>query len=295
MALPLALIALALGTGANVLESGKERRGIQTATSKREHEAGLMEAAAEGGDLGELFASESENVLDFAQKEAERRAEARRTQPTRDIDFRIREGDERAQALTAKLQNLELQQQQGIGLNPDDLRSTSFALADDRRAELQPFKDQLSSFDQLMSVIDVESGPASMAVLFKFIKSMDDSVVRESEGRLLTSASGPVRQMVNLFNQIQGGGLFDQQTRDEIKQAASLLAEGSFNVAKQVSADHDKRAAQFAETFQAPAIEALSRGTGFDPTRTFDPVTIRPRDPTNVIPDDEIPEGFSTP
>ena len=197
------------------------------------------------------------------------------------VEFRIAQQQEAAGKISANMDILNRQRALGIGMDPERLISTSDMLFDDRRRDMAPFRDQLANFDQLQSIISTESGPASMAVLFKFIKSMDDSVVRESEGRLLSSSSGPVRQLVNLFNQVQGGGLFDQTTRDEINQAATQIAEATFSTAKQINDDHDSRAARFAEQFQTPALAELSAGVGFNPARQFEAVKVTPRNPVD--------------
>ena len=242
-------------------------------------------------EINEIQAAQSINITPAQVRTAQRAAvDLSRAS----VDLRIATQTERQALIKSSMDALSFQRASGMGMTPQLLTSTADMLFDDRSRDMAPYKDQLASFDQLQSIINTESGPASMAVLFKFIKSMDDSVVRESEGRLLSSSSGPVRELVNAFNKIAGGGLFDQQTRDEINQAATNIARASFATAKQINDDHDQRAARFAEQFQTPAIQTLSAGTGFDPTRTFTEIEIRQRGGSaqGIIPDDEIPEGF---
>ena len=189
---------------------------------------------------------------------------------------------------------LNAQRNSGVGMSPQLLTSTADMLFDDRQREMRPFNDRLASFDQLMSVIDTETGPATVAVLFKFIKSMDDSVVRTSEGELLTSSVGAIGDIVNQTNKLLGGGIFDENTRQQIKETASALAQQTFATADQISTDHDKRAARFAEQFQTPALFELARGAGFDPGRTFDQGPVAPGGSSGEpVPAELVPEGIT--
>ena len=194
---------------------------------------------------------------------------------------------------------LAAQQAAGIGMSPERLVSTSDMLFDDRQREMLPFRDRLASFDQLMSVVDSESGPATVAVLFKFIKSMDDSVVRTSEGELLVSSVGALGNLANEFNKLLGGGIFDENTRNQIKETATQLGRQTFATANRINTDHDERAARFAEQFQTPALRELSRGAGFDPGRTFNqgPATTVGGSPGEPAAAEitEPPPGFSVP
>ena len=194
--------------------------------------------------------------------------------------------------IKTNLDQLDLERSQGIGLSPERVIATSDMLFDDRRRDMAPYQDRLGSYDQLMSVIDDPTGPSSMATLFKFISSMDDSVVRDSEGKMLTSSQGPIGELANLYNQAIGQGFFDEPTRTAIKRTATLLAQSTHATAKQISQDHDTRAAGFAREYQTPALISLSQGAGFNSGRQFDaPAAQRGAggtDDANFV----IPEGF---
>ena len=188
---------------------------------------------------------------------------------------------------------LAQQRSMGLGMSPERLVQTADMLFDDRQRELAPYTDRLASFDQLMAVIDDASGPASVAVLFKFIKSMDDSVVRTSEGELLTSSVGPIGDLVNQFNKAAGGGIFAPETREAIKQTATDLAKQTFGTADRINTDHDKRAARFADQFQTPALRELSQGVGFDAGRTFEAGAATPTTADAVTEQALVPAGVT--
>ena len=173
--------------------------------------------------------------------------------------------------IKSKSDALAFQQAQGLPVDRALLVSTSRDLRQERTKDLAPYNDSLRSFDELNAALELDSGPASMAVLFKFIKALDDSVVRASEGELLTSSSGPVRALVDQFNQIQAGGLFGEDTKNDIREVATAIAQTQFGIAQRINADHDKVAARFGERFGMPSVIELSQSAAFDPGRTFGP------------------------
>ena len=185
------------------------------------------------------------------------------------VDFKISESTLRKSLIAEQVAGMNLERQAAGRLSPEKLATTADMLFDDRQKEMAPYKDRLGSYDQLMSVIDTQSGPASMAVLFKFISSMDDSVVRDSEGKMLSSSGGPVGELVNSFNEIAGGGFFGPEMRQQIKGTATQLAQATHQTASQISAGHDKRMATFAESYMAPELNQLAAGVGFNPGRAF--------------------------
>ena len=171
--------------------------------------------------------------------------------------------------LQTKSAQLAFDQASGAAVDRDLLVSTARDLRGERAKDLAPFNDSLRSFDELNAALELDSGPASMAVLFKFIKALDDSVVRASEGELLTSSSGPVRALVDQFNQIQAGGLFGPDTKNDIREIATAIAQTQFATAQRINADHDRVAARFGERFGMPSVVELSQSARFDPERQF--------------------------
>lgn len=179
-----------------------------------------------------------------------------------------REALSQAQIKTQSEQ-LAFDQATGKAVDRDLLVSTATQLRGERAKDLAPFVDSLRSFDELQSALKLDSGPASMAVLFKFIKALDDSVVRSSEGELLTSSSGPVRRLVDMFNQVQAGGLFGPDTKQDINEVATAIAQSQFSTAQRINAGHDRVAARFGERFGMPSVTELSQSARFDPERQF--------------------------
>lgn len=194
-------------------------------------------------------------------------AQARRAS----VDLRIADQQLIQAGIKTKTDRLALDQATGVVPDRDLLVSTAKDLRGERAKDLAPYNDSLRSFDELQAALELDSGPASMAVLFKFIKALDDSVVRASEGELLTTSSGPVRALVDQFNQIQAGGLFGEDTKNDIREVATAIAQAQFDMATRINADHDKVAARFADRFGMPSVIELSQSAGFDPARTFAP------------------------
>ena len=186
------------------------------------------------------------------------------------VDLRIADQTLAQAAIKTQMDELSFNQASGRAVDPQLLISTARDLRGERSKDLAPYNDSLRTFDDLVSVLDLDSGPASMAVLFKFIKSMDDSVVRASEVELLSSASGPVRALVDQWNRIQAGGVFGPETKAEILEVAQGIARSQFDAAERINASHDKVAARFAERFGMPSIIELSQAAAFDPSRTFE-------------------------
>ena len=210
------------------------------------------------------------------------------------VDLRIADQQLVQAGIKTRMDTLAEQQQLGLAPDRDLLVSTSRDLRAERSKDLAPYNDSLRSFDELQAALELDSGPASMAVLFKFIKALDDSVVRASEGELLTTSSGPVRALVDQFNQIQAGGLFGEETKNDIREVATAIAQAQFDMASRINADHDKVAARFGERFGMPSIVELSQSAGFDPTRSFAPAPGgNGGDTDDNIADMEPPEGFS--
>ena len=187
------------------------------------------------------------------------------------VDLRIQDEQLAQASIKTKSDRLAFAQASGQAPDRDLLVSTARDLRGERSKDLAPYNDSLRSFDELQAALQLDSGPASMAVLFKFIKALDDSVVRASEGELLTTSSGPVRALVDQFNQIQAGGLFGEDTKNDIREVATAIAQAQFDMASRINADHDKVAARFGERFGMPSVVELSQSAGFDPTRTFAP------------------------
>ena len=209
-----------------------------------------------------------QQAIDARQLQIDRTAD--RVQAKRDqVDLDIATQNSRQELIDTELKVLERDRAMGIGLDPTRLVAVSNELRDERNDDLKPFMAKLASFDELNSVIDLTSGPASMAVLFKFIKSMDDSVVRESEGRLLTSSTGLVGEFVNKFNQAMGDGIFAPETIEDIRQTATEIAKGNFKTAEQINERHDILAGRFATQFMEPALVGLSQSARFNQDRTF--------------------------
>ena len=185
------------------------------------------------------------------------------------VDLRIQDEQLAQASLKTKSDQLAFQVASGQAVDRTLLVSASKDIRAERAKDLAPYNDSLRSFDELNAALELDSGPASMAVLFKFIKALDDSVVRASEGELLTSSSGPVRALVDQFNQIQAGGLFGEDTKNDIRQVATAIAQAQFATAERINASHDKVATRFADRFGMPSIVELSQSAAFDPGRTF--------------------------
>ena len=187
------------------------------------------------------------------------------------VDLRIADQQLIQAGIKSRMDQLTFNQASGAAPDRDLLVSTSRDIRVERAKDLAPYNDSLRSFDELQAALELDSGPASMAVLFKFIKALDDSVVRASEGELLTSSSGPVRALVDQFNQIQAGGLFGEDTKNDIREVATAIAKSQFATAQRINADHDTVAARFAERFGMPSVIELSQSAAFDPSRSFGP------------------------
>ena len=224
---------------------------------------------------------------------AAQHAQARRSS----VDLRIADEQLIQAGIKTKMDRLTFNQAAGFAPDRDLLVSTAKDLRGERTKDLAPYNDSLRTFDDLVAVLDLDSGPASMAVLFKFIKSMDDSVVRASEVELLTSASGPVRALVDQWNRIQAGGVFGPETKAEILEVAQGIAETQFNAAKRINDNHDRLAARFAERFGMPSVIELSQSAAFDPNRTFAPApgcrSTAPHPPVDDMSNMEPPPGFT--
>jgi hypothetical protein len=209
------------------------------------------------------------------------------------VDFDIARSNLRKSRLANDLAELNLQRAQGVGMDPATLNSVSNNLRDERRADLAPYTSKLAAYDELISVADIQSGPATVAQLFKFIKSMDDSVVRDSEGRLLTDSTGLVGDFANKFNQMIGKGIFDPNTVASIMQTATALAEQSFNTAQTINQNHDVIAGRYANHYLEPAIVGFSQAASFNPDRTFRDFEGRATEtpPPATEQTDELPSG----
>ena len=208
------------------------------------------------------------------------------------VDLRIADEQLAQASIKTKSDTLAFQRASGLAPDRDLLVSTAKDIRGERAKDLAPYNDSLRSFDELQAALELDSGPASMAVLFKFIKALDDSVVRASEGELLTSSSGPVRALVDQFNQIQAGGLFGEDTKNDIREVATGIAQTQFRLAERINADHDKVAARFAERFGMPSVIELSQSAAFDPGRTFGAAPGGSSDEPAIT---EPPAGFSRP
>ena len=197
--------------------------------------------------------------------------------------------------LSADIEQLNFDQARGIGLAPERLLNVTNQLRDERRADLAPHVAHLNNFTELAQTIQFDTGPASVATLFKFISGLDDSVVRDSEAKMVGGSTGPVRELVNWINRIEGGGILSEPDKQEILQVSQSIAETVFNTATEVNKRHDVVAGQFSERFMVPGIANLTQSAAFDPNQQFGQP---PTPPARVEPPGEIteaPEGFSVP
>ncbi len=163
----------------------------------------------------------------------------------------------------AALENQQLQLENAALANPQAQTDPSFVakqadtLFQRRRADLLPYANNLQNFRELTSLLNQESGPAAMGATFKFISGLDDSVVRDSESRMLMGGSGIANQLVSLYNRAVGEGFISDEIARDIYQAALAVAEQQQASAREVQQRHDARIANYAEQFMAPQLPSL--------------------------------------
>ncbi len=96
---------------------------------------------------------------------------------------------------------------------------------------VSPWKEVYSAAKELDKLGDVNSAPAQMAMVFKYMKALDPtSVVRETEYASARNTTGVPDQILNYYNKLVDGSLLNKQQVKEFvdvsKQLANSRAEG---------------------------------------------------------------------
>ncbi len=196
---------------------------------------------------------------------------------------------------------LELQALQ----NPQSLYDPEFQatianqLRDERSADLKPYQTQLRLFDDINSLLQpamqggMQTGPAAMNILFRYIKGLDDSVVRPSEGEALRGGTGIASQFVSMYNEMLGQGFITPQIAQQMHEAAATVAQQQYTAAQDVAAMHNERAAAFVEEYAFSQNFDRLAGRGMLRERSFDINPIADGDDDDNKPPPELDEDRS--
>jgi hypothetical protein len=98
-----------------------------------------------------------------------------------------------------------------------------------------------------------------VAVLFKFLQSMDGSVVRDSEGKFFAASGGPLQGALNKINEIMGQGIFDATMMGEIMDVAESLVQNKITAIDEINAGYDQKLGQFSREFGFPGLVELTQ------------------------------------
>lgn len=182
--------------------------------------------------------------------------------------------------------SIDLQRLQSGQMPMNEVINLAGELSANADKQLAPFQAKFDAYDSLVSVMQYDSGPAAFSALFQFVKSQDDSAVRDGESGLLMGASGPMREFQNLFNKAMGRGFFDETTKNEILQAAEAVVAPQQQAAQELYNRHNERIAAFTREYLLPgSFSAIAQGTVYDPNR--EAITVREIQGRNVPPGQE--------
>lgn len=101
---------------------------------------------------------------------------------------------------------------------PETATDLTRQLISSRKDEQKTFnavKSGVDNFKQIMDAAESEGGAASYALMVKFIKQLDDSVVKEGEVRTFGDFQGLAANLKNAVNKAEGKG-FTGETKSEI-------------------------------------------------------------------------------
>jgi hypothetical protein len=111
---------------------------------------------------------------------------------------------------------------------PEDLRSDILKQQGVEAKVWSPVKKGLTNFQQLLDAAESDTGTGSYALMIKFIKQLDDSVVREGEVRTFGNFQGIYANLKNELEKAKGEG-FSAQTRANIVNLGRKSAEALWN------------------------------------------------------------------
>jgi hypothetical protein len=111
---------------------------------------------------------------------------------------------------------------------PEDLRSDILKQQGVEAKVWNPVKKGLTNFQQLLDAAESDTGTGSYALMIKFIKQLDDSVVREGEVRTFGNFQGVYANLKNELEKAKGEG-FSAQTRANIVNLGRKSAEALWN------------------------------------------------------------------
>lgn len=96
-----------------------------------------------------------------------------------------------------------------------DLTKQLISSRKDEQKTFNAVKSGVDNFKQIMDAAESEGGAASYALMVKFIKQLDDSVVKEGEVRTFGDFQGLAANFKNAVNKAEGKG-FTGETKAEI-------------------------------------------------------------------------------
>lgn len=96
-----------------------------------------------------------------------------------------------------------------------DLTKQLISSRKDEQKTFNAVKSGVDNFKQIMDAAESEGGAASYALMVKFIKQLDDSVVKEGEVRTFGDFQGLAANFKNAVNKAEGKG-FTGETKSEI-------------------------------------------------------------------------------
>ena len=101
-----------------------------------------------------------------------------------------------------------------------DLTKQLISSRKDEQKTFNAVKSGVDNFKQIMDAAESEGGAASYALMVKFIKQLDDSVVKEGEVRTFGDFQGLAANLKNAVNKAEGKG-FTGETKSEILNLAA--------------------------------------------------------------------------
>jgi len=103
----------------------------------------------------------------------------------------------------------------GKPATPTDLTKQLISSRKDEQKTFNAVKSAVNNYKQIMDAAESKGGAASYALMVKFIKQLDDSVVKEGEVRTFGDFQGVAANFKNAVNKASGEG-FTGQTKAEI-------------------------------------------------------------------------------
>ena len=121
----------------------------------------------------------------------------------------------------------------------------------------------IKNFKQIIDAAQEDSGSAAYSLMIKYIKNLDDSVVREGEVRTFDNFQGVYKSFMNQFSKAKGQG-FTPRIRNELVQLAQKSVQALVD-------DWDRYKADRTENLYAPfGLNPEQVFAGYEYERTFD-------------------------